>query len=81
MIFDYVRPVSAIRFLYAARTVDAWRGPGLGSGPIAGEAFQSYIATPPFVEYTSGHSAFSAASAYILTKFTGSPRLGTSYES
>jgi hypothetical protein len=77
--FDYVRPVSAIRFLYAGRTVNAWRGPGLGSGPIAGEAFQSYIATPPFAEYTSGHSAFSAAAAYILKRFTGSPRLGAMY--
>jgi hypothetical protein len=77
--FDYVRPVSAIRFLYAGRTVKAWRGARLGSGQIAGEAFQSYIATPPFAEYTSGHSAFSAAAAYILRSFTGSPRLGAVY--
>jgi hypothetical protein len=76
VVFDYVRPVSAIRFLYAGRTIEAWRGPGLGSGPIAGETFQSYITTPPFAEYTSGHSAFSAAAAYILRRFTGSPRLG-----
>jgi hypothetical protein len=77
--YDYIRPVSAIRFLYAGRTIEAWRGPGLGSGPIAGESFQSYIATPPFAEYTSGHSGFSAAAAYILTRFTGSPRLGAAY--
>jgi hypothetical protein len=79
VVFDYVRPVSAIRFLYAGRTVEAWRGPGLGSGPIAGEAFQSYIATPPFAEYTSGHSGFSAAAADILRRFTGSPRLGAEH--
>lgn len=31
--------------------------------------------TPPFAEYTSGHSTFSAASAEILKRFTGSDSL------
>ena len=42
------------------------------------ESFTSYIATPPFAEYVSGHSAFSAASAGILRRFTGSDRFGAS---
>jgi hypothetical protein len=29
--------------------------------------------TPPFPGYTSGHSAFSAAAAVVLTEFTGNP--------
>jgi len=32
--------------------------------------------TPPFPEYSSGHSSFSAAGAEILKLFTGSDRFG-----
>ena len=34
--------------------------------------------TPPFPEYSSGHSNFSAAGAEILRLFTGSDRFGAS---
>jgi hypothetical protein len=67
--------VSAIRFLFAGQTVRAWAGPFLGTRLIAGETWQPYIPTPPFAEYVSGHSTFSAASAEILRSFTGSDRL------
>jgi len=77
--FDYVRPVSAVRFLFAGQLIDAWGGPLGGTRRIPGEQFQSYIPTPPFAEFTSGHSAFSAASATVLRLFTGSPYLGTAY--
>jgi hypothetical protein len=76
--FDYIRPISAVRFLYAGKTIQAWGGPGRGTQSIPGEKFQSYIATPPFGEYTSGHSAFSAAAAEILKLFTGNPHFGAS---
>jgi hypothetical protein len=76
--FDYVRPISAIRFLFAGQTISAWAGPGLGTREIPGEQFLPYIATPPFAEYSSGHSAFSAAAARVLQHFTGSPRFGAS---
>jgi hypothetical protein len=77
--FDFIRPISAVRFLYGDQIIEAWGGPGKGTQPIPGRAFQSYIATPPFAEYTSGHSAFSAAAAEVLTRFTGSRRFGASY--
>jgi hypothetical protein len=76
--FDYVRPISAIRFLFAGQTITAWGGPGQGTREIDGAQFLPYIATPPFAEYTSGHSAFSAAAARVLQLFTGSPRFGAS---
>ena len=74
--YDYVRPVSSIRFLYAGKPVRAWGGPYQGTQLIMGENFQSYIPTPPFAEYVSGHSTFSAASAEILQSFTASDTLG-----
>jgi hypothetical protein len=76
--FDFARPISAIRFLYAGKPVRAWAGPGLGTRVIDGAEFRSYIATPPFAEYVSGHSTFSAASAEVLKRFTGSDAFGAS---
>lgn len=73
--YDYIRPVSAIRYLYAGKQVPAWGGPFRGTETIPGEQFQSYLPTPPFAEYVSGHSTFSAASAEILRRFTSSDRL------
>ena len=78
-LYDYVRPISAIRFLFKGRSIAAWAGPGLGTQKIKGEAFMPYIPTPPFAEYTSGHSGFSAAAARVLQRFTGSPFFGASY--
>src|SRR2546430_11619936 len=38
----------------------------------------STFPTPPFAEYSSGHSTFSASGAAILRRFTGSDRFGAS---
>jgi hypothetical protein len=73
--YDYVRPVSAVRHVFASQMISAWAGPGLGTRLIPADQFRSYIATPAFAEYTSGHSAFSAAST-VLKLFTGSAHFG-----
>jgi hypothetical protein len=70
--YDYVRPITAIRNLFAGQNIQAWGGPGRGSVSIKGETWQPYLATPPFSEHVSGHSSFSAAGAEILKRFTGS---------
>jgi hypothetical protein len=80
--YDYVRPISAVRHLKADRRIRAWAGPGQGTGFINGEDWMPYqpvtFVTPPFSEYVSGHSTFSAASAEILKSFTGSDAFGHS---
>lgn len=38
----------------------------------------TWFPSPPFAEYTSGHSAFSAAGAEVLKQFTGSDYYGGS---
>jgi uncharacterized protein DUF6851/vanadium-dependent haloperoxidase-like protein len=76
--YDSVRPVTAIRFLFAGQEVLAWGGPGQGTRRIRGEDWQPYLATPPFPEFPSGHSTFSAAAAAVLARFTGSDRFGAS---
>jgi hypothetical protein len=73
--FDFWRPTSAIRHLYATKQVTTWLGPYQGYGLRAGSQWRPYqdpkVVTPPFPEYTSGHSTFSAAARITLTAFTG----------
>ena len=58
----------------------AWAGPDKGSQWIDGTTWLPYqditFVTPPFAEYVSGHSTFSAAGAEILKRFTKSDKLG-----
>ncbi len=77
--YDSCRPISAIHTLYAGKSITAWAGPGKGTQTFDGSLWQTYIKTPAFPEYVSGHSTFSAAGAYILSGATGSDTFGDSY--
>ncbi len=80
--WDYVRPVTAIHFLFKGKKVKAWAGRDKGTAKIDGEDWRPYqaetVVTPPFPEYVSGHSTFSAAAAEVLKRFTGSDNFGDS---
>jgi hypothetical protein len=80
--YDYIRPVSAIRFLFKGKKIPSWAGEGLGTRFINGEDWRPYqastVVTPPFSEYYSGHSTFSASGAEVLKLFTGSDYFGHS---
>ena len=80
--FDSVRPITAIRTLFNGKAARAWAGPYQGTKMIDGATWFPYqpttFPTPPFPEYSSGHSNFSAAAAEILRRFTGSDRFGGS---
>ncbi len=86
--YDYVRPIRLIRELgelgligefnseLGGYAIEAWV-PGVGTQTILATEFLTYQTpgsdpSPPFAEYTSGHSGFSAAGAEILQQFTGS---------
>ena len=92
--FDYVRPVRSIRSLgelgligefdadRGGNVIQAWT-PGGQTETILATDFLTYQTpggdpSPPFAEYTSGHSSFSAAGATILELFTGSDDFGAS---
>ncbi|AMY09594.1 PAP2 superfamily protein [Luteitalea pratensis] len=60
--YMFWRPITAVR------NADDDGNPATASDA----AWQSLIATPPFPEYVSGHSAFSGAAATILTRFFAS---------
>jgi hypothetical protein len=80
--FDSVRPITAIRYLFHGEKVRAWGGPYKGTRLIDGGSWLPYqratFPTPPFPEYASGHSNFSAAGAEILRLATGSDWFGAS---
>ncbi len=84
--FDYVRPVTAIRQLFKGQKIYAWAwdNPDQDARPMQGEEWYPYqfldFVTPPFPEFPSGHSTFSAASAEILKRFTGSDYFGHTVE-
>jgi hypothetical protein len=81
-VFDSVRPVTAIPYLFQGQQILAWGGPGKGTVPMDGSQWIPYqpdtFPTPPFQEYISGHSTFSAAGATILRLWTGSDAFGAS---
>jgi membrane-associated phospholipid phosphatase len=59
--FNFWRPVTAIRY-----------GDGDGNpNTEADRTWRSLIATPPFPDYVSGHSAFSGGAATVLARFYG----------
>jgi len=80
--FDSVRPVTAIPFLFHGQTIMAWGGPFMGTVAMDGGEWVPYqpstFPTPPFPEYPSGHSTFSAAGAEILRRWTHSDNFGAS---
>jgi len=73
--YDCVRPTTAIRERYRGKLVTSWLGPGKGFGKVLGENWLPYqalnVVTPPFPEYVSGHSTFSAAGRTVLNGFFG----------
>ena len=74
--YDFARPITAIREQYAGQMVTSWLGPYNGYGKVPAEQWMPYqdtkVVTPPFPEYVSGHSTFSAAAHMVLAAFTGS---------
>jgi hypothetical protein len=75
-LFDSIRPISLVRFAYAGRSIRSWGGPYRGTQTIDGSEWRPYLPTPPFGEYPSGHSSFSAAGAEALRLFTGRDDFG-----
>lgn len=63
--YDFWRPVTAIR------------NGGIDGNPatVGDPTWSSFISTPPFPDYVSGHSTFSGAASKVLAMFFGSDNL------
>jgi len=81
--YDGVRPITAAQCLLADEDMLVWQGPYRGLATGKGADWVPYqsptFVTPPFAEYTSGHSGFSAAAAEVLKSFFGSDDFNYSY--
>jgi len=64
-VYVYWRPITAIQ------EADADGNPATTADP----SWQPLLPTPPFPEYTSGHSTFSGAAATVLAYFFGEDRI------
>jgi hypothetical protein len=71
--YDSARPITAIRARYYGKKVNSWLGVGKGYGTVLGQNWIPYqeptVVTPPFPEYVSGHSTFSAAGRTVILQF------------
>lgn len=75
LFFDYARPVRVIRDLASLGLLE-------GEGLEAWDTYQNPLgsSSPPFAEYVSGHSSFSAAAAAVLEGYFGSDQFGVALE-
>lgn len=80
--YDSVRPVTAISLLLRGKKIRAWGGQGKGTVEMDGSQWIPYqpasFPTPPFPDFVSGHSTYSAAAAATLALWTGSDHFGDS---
>ncbi|KAK5579829.1 hypothetical protein RB653_009516 [Dictyostelium firmibasis] len=80
--FDNARPVTMIPILLKGIKVTGWHGVCQENVEFDLSEWipyqDPYVITPPFSDYTSGHSTFSSAAAEILKRFTGSDKFGDS---
>jgi hypothetical protein len=80
--YDSPRPITVIRELYNGQDIVGFLGGSAnqGLGPMPGASWHPYqmysFPTPPFAEFTSGHSTFSSAAAEVLKQLTGSDAYG-----
>jgi hypothetical protein len=81
--YNTAYPLTVIHTLFKDKQVRAWAGPGKEVQWIDGQYWLPYqplsSIAPAFPEYCSEQSAFSAAAAEVLRRFTGSDRLQLSY--
>jgi len=70
-IFDYVRPTSAIRYLYQNQNVTAWSGPYGGTKNFPSREWRSYLRTMPHPEYPSGTTCLCASVGQARTLLFG----------
>ncbi len=73
--YDSERPTTGIRERYRNQMITSWLGPNKGYGKVLGQYWLPYqalnVVTPPFPEYVSGHSTFSAAGRAVINQFFG----------
>ncbi|MFR9776109.1 vanadium-dependent haloperoxidase [Micromonospora sp. MS34] len=75
-LYDAVRPFSAIRHVYAGRTVTAWGGPGKGTvRDLPAEQWRSYLPVADHPEYPSVSTLLCSAETQAARRFLGTDQV------
>lgn len=73
--YDTIRPVSVLQCAYRGKKMRSWIRPYGGIEDFKngenGKLWNSYLATPPFPGYPSGHAAVSSAGTEVLSMYLG----------
>lgn len=73
-----IRPVTVIQCGFGGRPIRAWKAPHQGVSSFVngenGDYWRPYLQTPAFPGFVSGHSAVSAAGAYVMKRFFGNEK-------
>jgi hypothetical protein len=77
-VYDAVRPITAIRYLYGDNKVTAWGGPGQGTVRIPANEWRGYLNTANHGEYPSGSSSICHSYAQAARLFLGSDQMTAS---
>lgn len=77
-VYDSVRPVTAIRYLYGNQKVTAWGGPGQGTVSIPANEWRSYLNTANHPEYPSGSASICHSYAQAARLFLGGDQMSAS---
>jgi len=74
--YDMARPTTPIQCGWSGQTINAWRGPYQGVGPIDGHDFKAYVpdtlVTNSGGEYPCGHCTHFSAQAEVMKYFFNS---------
>lgn len=70
-LYNAVRPVTAVRYVKAGKTIKGWGGPGKGIVSMDGKDWNSYLSTDMFPDYPSGTSCLCAAWTEAAKKLIG----------
>lgn len=72
--FNSIRPLTVLQCALRGQTITAWRGPyrGVGEFKVMGnDTWTTFVATPSFPGYPSGHSSVSAAGMVAMRALFG----------
>ena len=71
-VWDAVRPINAIRYIYGENQVRGWGGPGRGTVSMKATEWASYLDIPDHTEYPSGSTTLYHAHSQSATRYLGS---------
>jgi hypothetical protein len=76
VLYDAVRPFTAIHYIYGDRKITAWGGPGKGTvTDLPASQWRSYLDVADHPEYPSGTNAFCASQAEVGKRWLGTEKI------